>query len=677
MTDSFNDYPDISPVDPQSQELARLEHQVAQYQRICEGSGYGFWEWNLTNQSFEMKGSFWQQLGYSDEDLAVITSSFQVPPLVHPKDRSGLLLNIRSQFKYSVPLIVELRIAAKDGSYVWSQLRGESKRNAAGRVLYVTGVIFDITPLKRAEAALQDSQARQERIIQSSNDGLWEWQAGGQGIHFSSRCWDMIGYSAEDDEIVQNTDRWHIWRSRMHPDDVPKFDQMLDRHYRFQEPFDIEYRIFGKDGHTHWIRGRGKASFDNNGNPLRMSGTNIDITKLKEAEERVIKAKEVAEQANQAKSEFLSSMSHELRTPLNAILGYTQLFDYDKNLSDDQLNNIREIRRAGGLLLQLIGDVLDLSKIDSGNLTLSLEPVMPLRLLDECLSMTATQAEKKSVELVKLVDDSEELWVTADAVRLKQTLLNLITNAIKYNRAGGKVEICFAPVPETNRLRMAIRDTGLGISDDRKDQVFEPFNRLGAEMGKEEGTGVGLVITKRLVEMMGGVIDFDSTEGEGSCFWVDLPIATDWSCAWNSDDTHPEPSLEVMRDDVSARVLYIEDNPSNIRLMEQFFSHFDNLQLVCCDESFSGLYEARTGNFDAIILDINLPGMDGFEILEILNQDPATQSTPKIGLSANAMAYDIERALQAGFSDYLTKPLDIARLSGVLNRLLDSSAAES
>lgn len=663
IIDSFD------PLDSSEQ----LEQELARYKRMSHGSGYGFWEWDLDTQAVNLIGELWGQLGYNAEAIEGLSDSRKISQLVHPDDVRGVRFNFRSQLKYDVPLILECRLRTAAGSYVWTQVRANSVHDDSGRVKLISGIVFDITALKRAEEALRDSQARQERIIAASNDGIWEWQAGESGIHFSSRCWEHIGYGEDDDEVNQGENRFHVWRSLMHPDDVMAFDRALARHHKYHEPFDIEYRINTKDGDVRWIRARGKACYDSDGAPMRMSGTNMDITSLKRAEERVMLAKEAAEEANQAKSDFLSSMSHELRTPLNAILGFAQLFDYDGNLSDEQHSNVQEIRKAGQHLLKLIGDVLDLSKVEAGCMSLSLEPVLASRVLQECFTLAQPLAEIKGVRLDSIFNDLDSTYIQADAVRFKQALLNLISNGVKYNRSGGEVIVSFSArnTAEGDFLRIEIRDNGLGIPRHKQGEMFQSFNRLGAESSGIEGSGVGLVITKRLIEMMAGTISFDSVEDEGTAFWIDLPLVQEWTVAQRAPSPQPTPerSQELLVNK-PCTVLYIEDNPSNIRLMEQIFERFDCLTLEVAEESFQGVYKARTINPDVVILDINLPGLDGFEVLKVLQQDAVTENIPVLGLSANAMPFDIERGMDAGFYDYLTKPVELDRLIAAFNKLL-------
>lgn len=380
-----------------STELEVLQGTIARFQRIFNGSGYGFWEWDLATQQVDWSGGFWERLGYKPLEEPNLSDASQILTFIHPDDVEPTMTMVRHHFRTAEPLDTSYRLRTKKGDYIWTQVRADSLRDESGRVIFMSGVNFDITALKEAEDALRESEARQERIIQSSSDGIWEWYADQGGFHFSSRCWELIGYTADDDELTRGEDKFMVWRKHIHPQDLAKFDRALNDHLAGKSTFDVEYRLIGKDKEVHWVRARGRASFNSKKRATRMSGANMDMTQIKRAEERVIQAKEAAEKANQAKSEFLSSMSHELRTPLNAILGYAQLFEYDLNLTQQQMNNVREIRKAGDHLLQLINDVLDLAKIESGKMTVSLEPVLVSRIIQEAFTFVQPQADVKKL----------------------------------------------------------------------------------------------------------------------------------------------------------------------------------------------------------------------------------------------------------------------------------------
>lgn len=654
-----------------SDDVVRLRETLARFQRIFNGSGYGFWEWDLETDYVDWSGGFWESIGYGPEYADEVNNTEKLIQYIHPDDRHMMREATLEHLRTGKPLSTCYRVRASDGRYVWTQVRADSIRDEKGWARYISGVNFDISELKDVEAALRESEARQVRILQAANDGIWEWYAGSGGFHFSARCWELLGYDEQDDVVTQGENRLRVWRSHIYPEDLPKFDRALNDHVEGKGMFDIEYRIHSKQGDLRWIRARGRIDLDEQGKPFRMSGTNMDITDIKRAEERVLQAKETAEKANRAKSEFLSSMSHELRTPLNAILGYAQLFEYDGNLTEVQLDNLREIRSAGEHLLQLINDVLDLAKIESGKMTVSLEPVLVSRVVAECFTLIQPQADARGVRLYSTFNNLESTYVVADNVRLKQALVNLLSNGVKYNKIGGELELYMKQL-DKQQLRIGVRDTGQGIAANRQSEVFQPFNRLSAENSKIEGSGVGLVITKQLIEIMQGKLDFSSREGEGTDFWIDLPLSNEWNqdLLQSGSAVNSKGKPVEMQVDRKCKLLYVEDNPSNVRLLQQIFSRYPQFELDIAEEAFLGIYKARSGKPDVIILDINLPGMDGYETLSVLKRDSVTAHIPVVGLSANAMPYDIERGRQAGFYHYLTKPVDINLLIRVLNELL-------
>jgi len=379
-------------------------------------------------------------------------------------------------------------------------------------------------------------------------------------------------------------------------------------------------------------------------------------------------AKETAERANRAKSEFLSSMSHELRTPLNAIIGFTQMLEYDSQLSDDQQDSVSEILTAGRHLLHLINEVLDLARIESGRIDLSPEAVDLAALIDECRHLIEPLAAPRGITLAVAVPVDGA--VHADRVRLKQALLNLLSNAVKYNRAQGRVEVSVEQhgALQDRRWRIIVADSGIGIDPERMTEVFLPFTRLQSEHSSIEGTGIGLTITKRLVTLMGGDIHAESQPGVGSRFTIDLPAAILADpCASAGESAL---SAKVVSAERAHRVLCIDDNPSNLKLMAQILGRVEHLQLLTAHAPQLGIDLALAHRPALILLDINMPGMDGYQVLEVLKDDPLTRTTPVIAITANALVRDVERGKAAGFFDYITKPIDIPRFLSVVERAL-------
>ncbi len=380
-------------------------------------------------------------------------------------------------------------------------------------------------------------------------------------------------------------------------------------------------------------------------------------------------ARSEAVNANNSKSEFLSSMSHELRTPLNAILGFSQLMETDSPPpSMSQAQSIKQIMKAGWHLLELVNEILDLAQIESGKVILSTEPVSLGDVMLDCQTMIEPQAKQREIRLT-FSPFKTPYFVYVDRTRFKQCLINLLSNAIKYNRPGGDVAV-ECTVTEPGKIRINIRDTGVGLASEQLAQLFQAFNRLGQESGVEEGSGIGLVVTKRLVELMGGTIGAESTIGVGSVFWIEFiqaiapPLAAE-------EAGQVMPSRAPIPDSMAIRtVLYVEDNPANLTLVEQLIARRPDLRLICVTTGNLGITFARTNQPDVILMDINLPGISGIEAMKILHADLSTTHIPVIAVSANAMPHDIDEAMNAGFSHYLTKPIKVREFMDTLDAAL-------
>ncbi|MHB8056433.1 MAG: PAS domain-containing hybrid sensor histidine kinase/response regulator [Desulfuromonadaceae bacterium] len=434
-----------------------------------------------------------------------------------------------------------------------------------------------------------------------------------------------------------------------------------------------------RDGSLIWCSMVGRAV--NVGKPEDGSIWMVqDITARKQVEQTLVesnrllsKAREQAESANRAKSEFLSRMSHELRTPMNAIIGFAQLLEVDRDhpLSEDQQDSLHEIIKAGNHLLELINEVLDLSQVENGRLSLSLEPLEPEEICAECVSLLRPLACERGVKVT--VAPMGTAWVLADRTRLRQVLINLISNAIKYNHEGGAVDVGFELLPE-KMLRIRVCDSGSGIDPDFMPRLFIPFERAAAVDGLVEGAGIGLVVAKRLVEAMSGAIGVDTTPGSGSLFWVDLPQAAEMEALEASLIAEAVPlSVSSARE---RQVLYIEDNPANMRLVKKIISGLGGVGLVGAKTAEAGLELVHNVIPHLILMDINLPGMDGFEALQRLRENPLTRDIPVVAVTASAMPDQVKRIRAAGFDDCLTKPINLQRFVTVVGALLEKPAVE-
>jgi PAS domain S-box-containing protein len=432
-----------------------------------------------------------------------------------------------------------------------------------------------------------------------------------------------------------------------------------------------------RDGKETVVSYNATTFFDRNGRLQGVFAAARDITEriildkvLQENNAELESAKFMAEKANLAKSIFLSNMSHELRTPLNAILGFTQLLEVGSPPpTSAQVARLQQITKAGWYLLELINEILDLALIESGRLSLSREPVSLNDVLHECHGMIESQALQRSIKLIFPQFDIP-CFVSADRTRVKQVLTNLLTNAIKYNRIRGTVEVKCTSTPE--RVRVSIRDSGAGLPPEKLVQLFQPFNRLGQENGSEEGTGIGLVVAKQLVELMAGTIGVKSTVGVGSEFWIEL--IRDVTPQLVAGNTMPTKFLLQAQGNAPMRtLLYVEDNPANLMLVEQIIAEQPHVRMLSARDGKHGIALARAHIPDVILMDINLPGISGIEAMNILRNDPATRHIPVIALSANAILRDIEKGLEAGFFRYITKPIKINEFLKALDEALKLS----
>ncbi|MBT3767206.1 MAG: PAS domain S-box protein [Rhodospirillaceae bacterium] len=537
--------------------------------------------------------------------------------------------------------------------------------NELGEITGIGGIAIDVTEKKKAELLLQLSENRFRDYGTIASDWFWEMDKNLRFSYFSNRFADISGISPND--LLGKTRR----DSGLDGNDDAVMQNIAD--LKAHRPFrDFEHSRTLPDGHTVYMSTSGVPVFDADGEFQGYRGTGRDVTEQKVAEIVLDQAKQEADEANRAKSDFLSSMSHELRTPLNAILGFSQLLatDPDSPLSEAQKISLNYISKGGHHLLVLIDDVLDLAKIESGKVEYSIEDVVVDRVYKDCLPLVDVKAKERGITITSNSSASEKLVVRADHTRFKQIFLNLLSNAVKYNKKNGTVSVSFDRTPE-GMLRTSIQDTGIGISKKNHKELFKPFNRLGQETTETEGTGIGLVVTKQLVTEMGGNIGFESKAHKGSTFWFELPLSED---AMSKVKTSDQENEAIKIKELSGKVLYVEDNPANLDLMEMIISRVEDLSMISTHTAELGLDLAKLENPDVIIMDINLPGMDGFEALAKLRVMNCTLKTPVIALSANATKRDIAVGHEAGFYDYLTKPVDINAVLGAIKSALGTPA---
>jgi PAS domain S-box-containing protein len=593
--------------------------------------------------------------------------------------------------------IYELTYIRKDGSRFPAVVSVTALRDAQSVIIGYLLIGTDNTARKRAEEALLKVGALQSAIFNSANFSSIATDAEGVIQIFNVGAERMLGYAAAE-VMNQNTPadisdpleviaRAHALSAELGTTIKPGFEALVFKASRgIEDIYELTY--IRKDGSRFPAVVSVTALRDAQSVIIGflLIGTDNTARRRVEAERAVLdqalrdknveleSARAVADTANRAKSDFLSSMSHELRSPLNAILGFAQLMDSSSPLpTPSQKGSIDQILHAGWYLLELINEILDLALIESGKLSLSMEPTSLPEVLHECEAMIRPQAEKRIIVMSFPTFDAP-CYVHADRTRIKQVLINLLSNAIKYNRTGGMLEVRCSPITD-QRLRITVQDGGEGLSPEKMSQLFQLFNRLGQEGSAEEGTGIGLVVSKRLVELMDGEIGAQSTVGVGSVFWLDLNLASAPQLASGVLDPLALAHVPVASDTAPHTLLYVEDNRANMELVEQIIGRRPDMRLLRAEDGIQGITLARIHLPEVILMDINLPGISGIQALKILREDPSTRHIPVLALSANAMPRDIEKGLAAGFFAYLTKPIKLDEFMAALNQALTLAQA--
>lgn len=515
---------------------------------------------------------------------------------------------------------------------------------------------FASVSLERCEviARERDARAMLNRAQEIAHIGSWEWSAIDGSVKWSDEMFRINGWSPGAFEP-----NLHVFMEVVHPGDRSRVADAMTRAARVREGFSMGFRIVRPDGNDVEVSSHATVVFDDEGGFKGMVGTAQDVTEQTTQQRALQEATARAEQASGAKTEFLSRMSHELRTPLHAVLGFAQIMALD-DLTQEHSEAVAHIATAGRHLLDLINEVLDLERIESGRFAVSIEPVDVSSLLDECVSMIAPLARSRGVT-VTLDPSSERAIMMADLQRLKQVIINLLSNAVKYNRPGGLASVAARMDGDNGEIR--VEDSGAGISRDDLDRIFEPFERLSAAESEIEGTGLGLALSKRLVETMHGSLQASSRMGHGSTFTIVLPLAV-------GEPREPSdvPSPAGPRHRVAGVVLYIEDNAANLRLIEFALSRLSEIRLLTATRADRGRMVAFAERPDLILLDLQLPDASGADVLAELRADPRTSRTPIVVVSADATRSQVDRMLQSGATDYLAKPFDVGKLLAIVER---------
>ncbi|WP_162003118.1 PAS domain-containing protein [Microvirga tunisiensis] len=555
----------------------------------------------------------------------------------------------------------EYRVKAPDGSDRWIQTFGRIIYDAAGELAKVVGLGLDITDRKNTEEALRSSGERLAHAIEATDDGLWDWHIK-TGYGWNSPRWcTILGYHPDEIELHVTT-----WINLIHPDDHDRVMEVLQVHLEGKTPvYECEHRLRHKDGHWVWILDRGKVvDRDEAGEALRMVGTISDISERKRNETALAEAKAAAEQANQAKSEFLATVSHEIRTPLAGILGYTDLFLEDRSLTQEQLQRAKKIHSAGSALLTVVNDILDFSRIEAGQIEFAYKPFSIATFVDDTLSIIKGLADKKGLQLSANVEGGIPSRLIGDEGRLRQVLLNLLNNAVKFTPAGG-IKLLVEQVNQVGEactLRFVVSDTGIGIADNQKDRLFKRFSQVDGLKRAAGGTGLGLAISKHLVQLMGGEIAFESIEGCGSTFWFSIGL--------DKADPIPDPfrkqgTREIGR---ATRILVVEDVTANQEIAQSYLEADGHAVDVVANGS-DAIKAVQDNAYDLVLMDIQMPGMDGLTATQLIRKlDHPARDVPVIAMTAYVLPQQVKAFLDAGMNGHVGKPFNRAELNAAIER---------
>jgi PAS domain S-box-containing protein len=638
-----------------------------------------------------------RMFGYAAAELIAQNLSVLIPELEREARNGSLDYYRASEEERAIGIGREVTGRRQDGSCFPLEIAVSEMWLGGER--FFTGVLRDISARKQAEEALRKAGALQNAIFNSANFSSIATDAKGVIQIFNVGAERMLGYTAAEvmntitpadiSDPLEVVIRAETLSLELGTPIAPGFEALVFKALRgIEDIYELTY--IRKDGSRFpavvsvtALRDAQEAIIG-----YLLIGTDNTARKKVEEERAVLdhalqeknieleNARLLADKANLAKSVFLSSMSHELRTPLSAILGFAQLIESGTpQLTPNQKRSIDQILKAGWYLLELINEILDLALIESGKQTLSLEPISLPELMYECESMIEPQAQNRGIRMNFGLFETP-YYVQADRTRLKQVLINLLSNAIKYNSEGGSVFVeCTATPPDS--IRISVRDTGAGLAPDQLAQLFQPFNRLGQEAIGGEGTGIGLVVSKRLVELMHGVIGVESVPGKGSVFWFELALTTAPQCADGPGSAAAFAGTQTPINGPLRTLLYVEDNPANLMLVEDLIARRPDIHLLSARDGHRGIEIARASRPDVILMDINLPGISGIEAMKNLKDDPATAHIPIVAISANAIPQDIEKGLEAGFFRYLTKPIKVVEFMETLDIALDYAQSEA
>ena len=615
-------------------------------------AGVGYWRYDTAARKFSWSDHMFRIYGL--DPASGPPSLDSLIDYCHPDDRAKLLAHQQDQIGKGLDTEVDVRIVRTDGEVRHVVSRSSVQLDERGVTVARFGALTDITDIKRAEEAANESEKRYRFMAEYAPDMISRTKAGGEIVYVSPSSVRVLGYTPEEMRFLNPTDM-------VHPEDfewvIAAFTRLIEQRLeRLEEP--LCYRARHKDGHWIWIEANPIQIFSDDGATAEFIDIVRDVTQTKEFEAELEEARSQAVGAAAAKAAFLANMSHELRTPLTSIIGFSRLLSDRPELTDEARHFAQRTSEASEALLAIINDVLDFSKLEAGHVSLELRPMSVRRLVEETTGLIALQAKAKGVELAMSLDPTTPEFVSGDMARLRQVLLNLLSNALKFTDRGSvTVRTDYRAGEAGPLLRMTVSDTGAGIAPEKIAALFERFSQADVSINRTHGgTGLGLAISKGIVELMGGVMGVDSQEGQGSSFWLEIPAVSAVAAAAAPDQA------EMAQGGLPLRILMVDDTAVNRELVKLMLGPL-GVEVHEADGGQAGVEAAAVTRFDLILMDVRMPGVDGLEATRAIRADcPNNRLTPILALTADVQPENAAACRAAGMDDVLPKPIVPAQL---------------
>jgi len=636
-----------------------LQETRIRLELAIDAGEHGFWDWDLISNDTYFSPRYYTMIGYEVNELPMNFNTFS--ELIHPEDREAVMPVVQKSLESGSSYSVEFRLKCKDGFYRWINGKGKTYIDENNKPYRAVGVHIDIDDRKAAEANLRESELRLAAAVEGTEAGIWDWDMINNKVVFSSQWKSMLGY---EDHEVENS--FEGWRNLWHPDDVESIEKSVSDHMNgLTSKYEIVHRSRHKNGNYRWLMTRGKILKDEHGKPYRWIGTNIDISKQKNIEFHLEIAKEQAEAANKAKSQFLALMSHEIRTPLNGIIGFTDLLSRT-SLTSTQGQYCRYVNVSGKALLSIINDVLDFSKIEAGKLELEIIESDVIKLVEEASDVILYQAEKKKLDLLLDIQPDIPRMALLDSMRLKQILTNLLSNAVKFTDAG-EIELKLTYTPLTakrGQYHFSVRDTGIGITKEQQAKLFKAFSQADSSTSRKYGgTGLGLAISNLLAKKMGSLIEVESAMKGGSTFY--FTIETDCREA-------PGYCFEKMSESLNIHsVMVVDNHPVSRRILGDIFN-FWGIRYMACANAPDAIELLHRERADLLIVDYHMPETDGLSVIQLLRNrlSEVLDSMQIVLLHNSSDAQHLQEKLEASdIASGLLKPVKLSALYDVIRSI--------